>query len=218
MSGGIAHDYALTSPILSDILTEVDIQSEIHEEFDVFEDGSLLEFDMLALNCVRWTCDQNPNLRDDWHFELSATARRSFLDFLAQGKGLIALHSASLCFDDWPEYRKILGAWWDWGYSSHSPLQEHVMHVRINAHPVVEGIEDFVITDELYTNPRVTDSIDPLIEAKWEEKTHPVLWLREYGNARVCYNALGHGVEAFENPVFQILLQRCAVWVLNGLE
>lgn len=215
MSGGVAHDYARTSPILSDILVEVGVTSEIHEDFGVLEDGRLVGFDMLTLNCVRWTCDQTPHWRDDWHFELSAAARRGFLNFLAQGKGLLALHGATICFDDWLEYRKILGAWWEWGYSGHAPLQEHVMHVRTGAHPVVEGIGDFAVTDELYTHPRIADSIEPLIEADWEGKTHPILWLREYGNARVCYNALGHGIEAFEHPVFRALIQRGALWVVN---
>ena len=218
MSGGVAHDYARTSPILSNILAEVGFGSEIYEGFDVFEDGSLLGFDMLTLNCVRWTCDQTPNWRDDWHFELSGAARGGFLDFLAQGKGLLALHCATICFDDWSEYRKILGAWWDWGHSGHAPLQEHRMRVRTNAHPVLlEGMDDFVIMDELYTHPRVTDAIEPLIEADWEGTTHPILWLREYGNARVCYHALGHGVEAFEHPVFQTLIQRAARWVVKEL-
>ena len=89
------------------------------------------------------------------------------------------------------------------------------MHVKTDAHPVVRGIRDFVITDELYTNPRIMDSVDPLIEAEWDGKSHPILWLRKYKNARVCYNALGHGVEAFENPVFRALVQRCALWTLN---
>ncbi len=217
MSGGVAHDYAGTSHILSEILARVGIESEVREDFDVFEDGSLLKFDMLTLNCVRWTCDQTPDWRDEWHFELSTMARKGLLDFLAQGKGLLALHAATICFDDWPEYQKILGAWWDWGYSGHAPLREHAMHVRTDDHPIVEGIGDFAIMDELYTNPRITDSVDPLIEAEWEGKAHPILWLREYGNARVCYNALGHGAEAFENLAFQILIQRCALWVSNKL-
>jgi type 1 glutamine amidotransferase len=39
--------------------------------------------------------------------------------------------------------------------------------------------------------------------------------VRNYGKARICYNAMGHGVEAFEHPINQLLLQRGALWVLN---
>jgi len=36
-------------------------------------------------------------------------------------------------------------------------------------------------------------------------------------SARVCYNTLGHGVEAFANPANRILLQRGALWVCQRL-
>ena len=220
LSGGVAHDYARTSPMLAGILDGVGIQSEIHEDLDVVEDGGLGAFDMLTLNCVRWTCSQpqvSAEWREQWSFELSEQARRGLAEFFAQGKGLLALHCATICFDDWPEYRRILGAWWEWGHSGHAPFGTHRMQVHAGAHPVVAGLEDFGIADELYTNPCVTDSVEPLIEARWHGARHPILWLREYGDARVCYNALGHGPEAFAHPVNQTLLCRGARWVLREL-
>jgi len=220
LSGGVAHDYRRTSPMLADVLREVGIKSEIRESFDIVESGGLAAFDMVTLNCVRWTCSQpqvSAEWREQWSFELSEATRSGLAEFFAQGKGLLALHCATICFDDWPEYRKILGAWWEWGRSGHAPSGEHVMQVRTGAHSVVADLEDFEIEDELYTSPRLTDSIDPLIEAEWEGEIHPILWLREYGGARVCYNALGHGPEAFEHPANQTLLQRGARWVLGEL-
>src|SRR2546430_7586022 len=110
------------------------------------------QYDVDTRNCVRWTCIQTPDLRDQWGFSLSDGARRGFLQFLSQGKGLLALHAATIFFDDWPEYRNILGAWWEWGVSGHAPLQEHEMHVAEGSHPLTAGIEDFRIFDELYTD------------------------------------------------------------------
>ncbi|HIJ65495.1 MAG TPA: hypothetical protein HPP77_06030, partial [Candidatus Hydrogenedentes bacterium] len=151
LSGGPAHEYALTSPMLSDVLVEVGIDCHVHDEFTVVEDGSLDAYDLVVLNCARWTCDQTPEWRDEWHFSLSEAARKALLDFLDAGKGLLALHAATLCFDDWPEYRKILRAWWDWGHSGHAPAQPHAINVYTDAHPIVHGVEDFEIIDELYT-------------------------------------------------------------------
>lgn len=217
LSGGIAHDYAATSPMLADILSEIGIASTIREEFDLVERGGLSDFDLLTINCVRWTCARNPEFRDEWGFELSEEAREGFLDFLAQGKGLLALHCATICFDDWPTYRNILGAWWKWDHSSHAPYQDHVMHIQDRAHPITEGLEDFTVMDELYTNPVIVDRVDPLTTADWEGETHPMLWVREHGNARVCYCASGHGVETFENSVVRTILQRSALWVTRKL-
>lgn len=214
LSGGVAHDYARTSPMLAEILAEVGIVSDIHEDFAGVEDGTSQEYDLLTLNCVRWTCSQTPVWREEWAFHLSEVARRELLRFLAGGKGLLALHAATICFDDWPEYRQILGAWWGWGISGHAPLLEHRMHIADSSHPLVEGIGDFSIVDELYTFPQPVAPLNPLVVAEWEGDTHPILWLREYGSARVCYNALGHGPEAFLHPVNRTLLQRGALSVL----
>ena len=112
LSGGVAHDFARTSPMLADVLGAAGIQSEVHEDFAVVENESILNFDMLTFNCVRWTCSQpqvNPTWKEEWQFELSEEARRGFLAFFGQGKGLLALHCATICFDDRAEYRKILG-------------------------------------------------------------------------------------------------------------
>ena len=91
------------------------------------------------------------------------------------------------------------------------------MHVVGGSHPIVKGIADFRIVDELYTNARTSGSLDPLVVATWEGVEHPILWAREYGRARVCYNALGHGPEAFANPTNRLLLQRCALWAVRRL-
>ena len=217
LSGGVAHEYGTTSALLVDLLQEVGIASEIHERFDVVEDGTIQDFDMLTLNCVRWTCAQTPDWRDEWAFELSEAARAQFLAFLEKGKGLLALHAATICFDDWPEFRTILGAWWEWDHSGHAPLQYQPMHIRSVTPPITAGLGNFVIYDELYTDPRIADRVDPLVDATWEGKAHPMLWAREYGRARVCYNALGHGPEAFQHPSNQLLLQRGALWTMNKL-
>lgn len=220
LSGGPAHDYTITSPLLAQVLESVEIQSEIREDFDILATESLHTFDMITLNCVRWTCSQDQvssEWRENWAFALSEAARENILKFLSHGKGLLALHAATICFDDWPVYRDILGAWWEWGTSGHAPVQNHRMEIRNNSHPIAEGISDFTIKDELYTHARFTDSVSPLIEGTWEGQTHPMLWIRDYGEARICYNALGHGPEAFEHPGNQLLLQRGSRWVLKQL-
>ena len=221
LSGGPAHDYDCTSVLLADLLGEAEIESEIHSDFSVLEGEALNGFDLITLNCARWTCSQPqvpPEWREHWAFDLPQPAREGLLAYLKFGKGLLALHAATLCFDDWPEFREILGAWWEWGKSGHPPFGHQAMHVRTGAHPITRGVHDFIVEDELYTDPRVFDSIEPLIDAEWEGTSQPILWVREYGRARICYNAMGHGVEAFEHPANRVLLQRGALWVLGRLE
>jgi len=215
LSGGPAHDYSRTSAMLSSTLAEVGVRSDIHEDFGVIESGVLREFDMITMNCARWTCaDVGPD--HEWYsfrFELSQEARAELLGFLGEGKGLLALHAATLCFDDWDEFAEILGA----RFTGHGPYQEYRLRVHADAHPITEGLADFDITDELYTSPRITDAVEPLVDGEWEGKMRPVLWVRDYRNSRVCYNALGHDVDTFANPHFQKLLRRGALWVTRRL-
>jgi hypothetical protein len=216
LSGGPAHDYPRTSEMVSELLGEVGIESEVTADLGALERAPL-PYELVTVNCCRSRCEEVPAWREEWGFEVSRRARENLLDLLNRGKGLLALHAATLCFDDWPEYRQILGAWWEWGYSGHPPVQEHRMRVRTGAHPIVEGITDFRIVDELYLNLRFAEPVEAFIEGEWEGKAHPILWTREFGGARVCYNALGHGPEAFENEANRRLLQRGALWVARRL-
>lgn len=213
LTGGPAHDYARTAPMIADILKKVGIDSQVREDFDLVKNGSILEFDLVTLYCTRATYRQKPDWTEKWGFELPDSARQGFLSFLGAGKGLLALHAASGCFDDWPEYRQILGAWWEWGHSSHPPVQELAMRVRAGKHPIVDGVQDFKIVDEFFMNLRFAGAIDPLVESDWEGATHPIAWVRHVGKGRVYYNALGHGVEAVANPAYGKLIQRGALWV-----
>ena len=216
LSGGVAHDYVATSAIAADILDAVGIRSEVHEDFRLVE-SVILDFDIVTLNCARWTCRENPDWHAAWHFELSEGTRTALLAFLRQGGGLLALHAAPICFDDWPAYRQILGAWWEWGHSGHAPYGQHDIAVRTDKHPVVRGVNNFITKDEVYGFLRSADRIDALATTEWEGVNHPLLWVREYASGKVLYNALGHGVESFENPTFRLLLQRGALWAAGRL-
>ena len=203
---GPAHDYDQTAPVIANCLTRVGIESEVTKDFDVSETRGLGEFELLTLSCTRVTYVAVPRWTEKWGFELSEGARVEILRFLGGGKGLLALHAASGCFDDWPEYPQILGAWWEGHHSSHPPVQKLSMRVNAGAHPVVDGIEDVEIEDELFMNLKFTDRVTPLIESDWEGASIPVVWTRSYGGGPVYYNGLGHGLEAVETPDFQRLV------------
>ena len=219
LSGGVGgHPYAETSQQLKTILDRVGIRSLVTEDFDVLRSQTMKDFDIIVLNCVYCTFKDKPDWRDEHGQAFSEANRAGLLNHLRANKGLLALHCATICFDDWPEFPKILGASWQWGRSGHAPYGVCRVKVCTDAHPIVAGVGDFTITDELYTFPKLTDSIDPFITAEWKAAEHPIAWVRSYGEARVCYCALGHGVETFENATFQLLLQRSALWVAKKLD
>jgi len=219
LSGGVAHDFWVTSRALSDVLLEIDVASTVSEDLEALVDVAST-YDLISINCVRWTCSQpevSAAWREQWASELPEAARTGLTDFLARGGGLIAFHAATICFDDWPEFAQILGASWTWGTSGHAPFQRHKIEITGPAHPITDGLSAFEVDDELYTDPAMAAPVTVLAEGAWEGETHPIAWTHTYGKARVFYDGLGHGPEAFLQPVNRQLIQRGARWVLGLL-
>lgn len=216
LSGGVAHDFAATSRSLADTLRRGGIASEITERLGDLADARLHDFDALILNCVRWSKEgaEGP----DGAYHLGEDARRNVLRFLTSGKGLVALHAAVINFDDWTEYRDILGAYWVWDTSGHGPYRPGwKMRIADRAHPITQGIDDFEIHDELYHSLRMVRPVHTLMTAAWEGQTQPMAWTARYGPARIHYNALGHGPETFQNPSFQRMLRQGVLWATGRI-
>ncbi len=215
LSGGVAHEDPTTSARLIEQLDAAGFDCEVREDFALVEQG-LPEVDLLVLNGVWWVIEPE----SEWHyasFELSEAARKGFLAHLRAGKGLFALHAATICFNDWPEWRRILGGWWEWGQSTHAPYGRFTARITEARHPLTEGLSDFEVTDELYTWPAFEEQPTPLLVGEWEGAEHPLLWAHDYGPARVVYNALGHGPETYDSPAACELARRCALWASRRL-
>lgn len=216
LTGGVAHDYEVTSKMLSDILKKGNVQSKITDDFNILKSPKLQRFDVLTLNCVRWSCKQTPQWKD-WAFVVSSDQKEGIMRFLKARKGIMALHAAIINFDTWSEFRKVLGGYWKWSESSHGPYQRgYKMYIMDHDHPITHGIQDFEIHDELYHTLHITKPIHLLVATLWEEKLQPIAWITQYNSARIYYNALGDGVESFQCKEFQQLLIQGALWVSNA--
>ncbi|MBI4553950.1 MAG: ThuA domain-containing protein [Candidatus Latescibacteria bacterium] len=211
LSGGVAHDYATTSPMLVDILSEAGIVAEMTDKLADLARPDLHEFDVLTLNCVRWPTEWATG--PDGPYQLGEAERRTVLDFLASGNGLVALHAATINFDDWPAYREIVGGYWEWNVTGHGPYQPGwAMHIVDREHPITRDIEDFSIHDELYHTLTITRHVHTLMTTLWDGRLQPMAWTTTYGPARVHYNALGHGPDTFRCEPFRRMLQQGVRW------
>lgn len=216
LCGGVAHDYATTTPMLSHLLTQEGFVVETTDRVADLVRPDLNSFDALILNCVRWSTEWAPG--PDGPYRLGERKRDAVLAFLAQGKGLMALHAACICFDDWPEYREILGGGWEWGVSGHGPYQPGwELTVAAGMHPITQGVADFSIHDELYHTLTVTRPVQVLMTAPWEGRPQPMAWVTDYHGARIHFNALGHGPESFQSEPFRRLLNHRSRWVVGLL-
>ena len=141
--------------------------------------------------------------------------KRSFVEFLARGKGLAVTHAGVASFREWPEYGKIIGARFD----NHPWTSGSTVTFKVDepGHPVAKAFSDgrFVARDEvyqvkgLYSREKLrvllsvdTDRTNMEVEGLHrEDKDFGISWVKSYGRGRVFYCALGHDHELFWNPV-----------------
>lgn len=223
VSGGVAHDFEASSLALARVLGEVGI--EVKVTLDV--EAALLGLDahaappLLVLNLLRWTMnvERYAHLREQWSLTLEPAARAALLAHLTRGGGVLAMHGASICFDDWPEWKGILGGVWDWDQSSHPPLDEAPVRVRVteSTHPVVAGVDDFSVVDEVYGFLDCGPDVVGLMTSAHGGAEHPLLWAREVLDGRVVYDALGHDPRSYDAPAHRLIVQRAALWAAGSL-
>jgi type 1 glutamine amidotransferase len=138
--------------------------------------------------------------------------RRSLLDYVANGGGIVAYHHAVGGNTHWPEFLELLGASY-WGH----PWNEEV-GVKLDEpnHPLLAtfGGRDFRLADEIfqYNEPysraklRVLLSLDvgkTNMTVPWvyrKDNDFALAWIKSHGQGRVFYSAIGHRTEIWWHP------------------
>jgi len=221
LTGGIVHPFESAAPALAEVLRAHDIESTITEDID----AGLAEltrggFDILTLYALRWSMrdDRYAPHRARWAYSPSAAARDAIEGHLRAGRGIFGVHTASICFDDWPRWRGILGGAWEWGRSGHPPFGPVEVRIVEPGHPLVRGLAGFALDDEVYGDLALEPDVVPLMQASAtgaDRGAHPVLWTRNVGVGRVVYDALGHDAASMRHPVHARILARSALWALG---
>jgi type 1 glutamine amidotransferase len=154
----------------------------------------------------------------------TAAQKEKFRRYVASGRPLLAFHGGILCFEDWPEYGRLLGFRWDWGYTGHSKYGPWTVTVQTDAHPIVAGVRGFAVHDELYFNVVIPPEAEVRVHAKapfgeWVE--FPMVMTidgeagRISGAGRSVYLANGHTVQSLEPPAMRQLWLNALRWLLE---
>ena len=219
LSGGWAHNFAASVPNLVETLNAVGFASDV--AFDVSESIQLLEsknYDLITVLAC-WFQMQDARYsqqnREIWSRTTNQQWREAMLRQKNNGAGLLAMHTATICFDDWDEWPKWVGGSWDWKNSSHPPLGD--LNVAPSAdHVIVAGVEPFVIRDELYSNLLRDDSSQVILQSGDGKSTQPTLWVSKNKFGRAVYNALGHDLVSVSHLTHQQLIKRSALWACRA--
>jgi type 1 glutamine amidotransferase len=217
LAGGIFHPFDDTAPQLSHLLGPAGFESEISFDIEAgLERLAHEKFQLLTVHCLRWTMTQHAKYepyRAQWALSLSPAGRRAIEQHLAAGGGLLGLHTASICFDDWPAWGNLLGAAWRWERSHHPPMDR--IDVRpAGRHPIIAGLAPFAVVDELYQELELSPDIEVIAEGRLvgTDSWKPVGMVKQTGRGRSVYLSLGHDVASLDEPQHAKLIARAARW------
>jgi cytochrome c len=137
---------------------------------------------------------------------LDASQRSAFENFVAQGKGVVAVHAAAVIDFDWPWYQRLIGA----RFLQHPEPQRGVVIVEDPEHPVMRGLpQRWEVNEEWYSfseNPRslvhVLASVDESSYQGGKMGDHPIIWWHDQLGGRVLYTGLGHDSAAYSDTAF----------------
>jgi putative membrane-bound dehydrogenase-like protein len=179
----------LLTPVLATAGIDVDFTLNVAE----LTSARLARYDALAI------------FRDSGN--LPARAEAALLDFVENGKGLVAIHCASHCFRNSDKYTALVGGrFWKHGTGV---FRSRIIDAQ---HPAMRGVKSFEGWDETYMHNQVAEDIRVLMVREEQGGYEPYTWVRKQGKGRVFYTALGHDERTWKNPGFHKLLEQGIRW------
>lgn len=220
LSGQNNHDWKTTTPRIQSILEATGrFDVEVTERPDQLTADALEPFDVVLSNWNAFGREGDTSAIASW----PEATRTAYLDFVRQGKGHVVVHAGSCAFADWPAYRQLTLAWWELGQTQHGPPHRFPVRFETLEHPVIRGLRNFDLTDELWVHPGRQPGAQVLVSAfaaadhpqgsgDWE----PLVLADRFGEGRTFTLLAGHDAGCMEQPGFQALLTRGTEWAATG--
>ncbi len=143
--------------------------------------------------------DQRPWMTD--------AVQAGFAEYVAQGGGLLVIHSGSAGYAELPMLRGLLG-----GVFLHHPPQCQVTVEPRAGHPLAIGSAPFTLVDEHYFMAFDDASADVCLSTVSEHGAQPGGWTRTVGAGRVCLLTPGHNLEVWLHPSYQQIIRNALGW------
>jgi len=142
-----------------------------------------------------------------------AAASEGLRAFLDRGGAILAVHVGVTTLLGLPEWGSIVGARWVPERSGHPPLGPTEV-IRVDDPRTGPG-GSFTLVDERYSDLALGDGLDVVVEHEHDGRTHPLVWTRTVGGARIVADALGHGPESFDSAEHRDVVLRLVEWALT---
>src|SRR5687767_3012717 len=179
------------------------------EDETIFKPESLAKFDaVIFLNSTGEIFKGSPAGED--------ALKKSLVDFVQSGHGLVGIHSGGDTYNDWKEFGDMMGT----GFESHPWGSGDTVRVKNLApdHPLTAAFkgEGLTIKDEIYkfrpgraqpserrmllaldANGTDLKKDDGNKDGKPDRDFYPIAWLSTYGKGKTFYCSLGHNNEVY---------------------
>ncbi|MCY2993569.1 MAG: ThuA domain-containing protein, partial [Planctomycetota bacterium] len=204
ITGQELHDWKKTTPALVELLQQDPrLHVRVVEDPGFLADSSIHQYDAIVLHFMNW---QVPAPGPE--------ARQNFQKFVEGGKGVCLVHFACGAWQDWPEFRHVVGRAWDPKLRAHDPRGPFRVTFTEVKHPLSAGLQAFDADDELYTCLAGDRPIEVLAVArsKVDSQDYPMAFVLPSGKGRVFQCLLGHDVKALQMPGVGELYRRGCAW------
>ena len=157
-------------------------------------------------------------VREYWMTEEQGEAVKAFV---SAGGSALLYHNVTYIATDNEAFRDVLGA----ETQGHPPVRTFKVEVTDTDHPITQGVNDFVVTDEQHYLTYYGESEHVFLRSVNEEgltfkdlgATCQAGWAHAYGDGRVCYLAPGHLIPVLWNPEYEKLQQNAVRWLLREI-
>jgi type 1 glutamine amidotransferase len=190
------------------------------DDLMLFLPENIRQFDAIVMNnsCGPWITPSDAVMeklasRGESREAVEKILRRSLLDYVASGGGIVACHFAIAANNHWPEFRELMGG----TFTGHPWNEEVSVTVEEPGHPLVAafGGTRFRVADEIYQfgapydrgTVRVLLSLDTErtnMGVSWIDRPDndfAQAWVASRGKGRIFYTGFGHRTELWWNPV-----------------
>jgi type 1 glutamine amidotransferase len=193
-------------------------------QFDIIKNANDFSPDILQNYSVVLICKMDEVSQTDKQPWKTETVQKAFFNYVENGGGLIAVHSATVCGKQTECFDKLLGC----RFLGH-PNNCHVTVQPVKPHPVTKDVGVFCEIDEHYRIEITAEDADVLLasyspsqgeESKYETEPYfntPAAiyaagYVRTQGKGRICVLTPGHILDVWLNPQFQKLLLNAINW------
>jgi type 1 glutamine amidotransferase len=206
---GLYHDYdelpqTLIANLKGRLKDSISAEFVLTKNLDEIRKDELSKYDALMVN----VCEQTV---------LSSDQKQGFLDSVRNGLPVVALHCTFWSFQDWPEFKQVLGAF----VPGHGQFGAFCVQAARDS-SILQGIKPtFELTDEPYIVNERDPSMQVIVRTckpiEGRSTPDPEVWTKTYGKARIFAMTFGHDARAQNDANYLTLLSNGLLWALGRL-